>query len=77
MIVKIYSTPSCPYCFTLKMFLKEKNISFEEIDVSKDKAVADEMIKKSGQIGAPVIQIDDQYVVGFDKEKISKLLDIK
>ena len=77
MIVKIYSTPSCPYCFTLKMFLKEKNISFEEIDVSKDKAVADEMIKKSGQIGAPVIQIGDQYVVGFDKEKISKLLDIK
>jgi len=77
MIVKIYSTPSCPYCFTLKMFLKEKNISFEEIDVSKDKAAADEMIKKSGQIGAPVVQIDDQYVVGFDKEKISKLLDIK
>jgi len=76
-MVKIYSTPACPYCFTLKEFLKEKGIEFEEIDVSKDEKARDEMIKKSGKLEAPVIDIDGQIVVGFDKEKIVKLLNIK
>ncbi|MDD2696915.1 MAG: glutaredoxin family protein [Candidatus Pacebacteria bacterium] len=76
MTIKIYSTPSCPYCFTLKEFLKEKNISFEEIDVSKDQAAAEEMIKKSGQMGVPVVEVDGEIIVGFDKEKISKVLKI-
>ncbi len=75
--VKVFSTPSCPYCFTLKEFLKEHNIVFEDIDVSQNKAELDEMIKKSGQMGVPVVDIDGQIVVGFDKEKIVKLLDIK
>ena len=75
--VKVYSTPSCPYCFTLKEFLKEHNIKFEDIDVSQNKAELDEMIEKSGQMGVPVVNIDGQIVIGFDKEKIVKLLDIK
>ncbi len=58
-------------------FLKEHNIKFEEIDVSKDKKAREEIIKKSGQMGVPVIEIDGQIVVGFDKEKIVKLLKIK
>jgi len=74
--VKVYSTPSCPYCFTLKEFLKEKNIFFEDIDVSKDQAAAEEMIKKSGQMGVPVVEIDGEIIVGFDKEKISQILKI-
>lgn len=76
MVIKVYSTPSCPYCFTLKEFLKEKNISFEDIDVSKDQVAAEEMIKKSGQMGVPVVDIDGEIIVGFDKEKISKILKI-
>jgi len=75
--VKVYSTPSCPYCFTLKEFLKEHNIKFEDIDVSQNKAELDEMIEKSGQMGVPVVNIDGQIVIGFDREKIVKLLDIK
>jgi glutaredoxin-like YruB-family protein len=75
--VKVYSTPSCPYCFTLKEFLKEHNIKFEDIDVSKDKSAQDDMIKKSGQMGVPVVEIDGKLIVGFDKEKIVKLLNIK
>lgn len=73
-MIKIYSTPSCPYCLALKDFLTDRKINFEEIDVSRDEKAAGEMIKKSGQLGVPVIDIDGEIVVGFDKEKISKLL---
>lgn len=76
-MVKVYSTPGCPYCFTLKEFLKQHNIEFEDIDVSKDKKDLDEMVKKSGQMGVPVIEIDGAIIVGFDKEKICKLLNIR
>lgn len=77
MKVKVYSTPSCPYCVTLKEFLKEHNIQFEDIDVSKDNKALDEMVKNSGQIGVPVVDVDGQIVVGFDKEKIVELSNIK
>ena len=58
MTIKVFSTPSCPFCITLKNFLKEHNIEFEDIDVSQDKVAQDEMIKKSGQMSVPVIEID-------------------
>ncbi len=74
--VKIYSTPTCVYCVTLKRFLQEKNISFEEVDVSEDKEAAEEMIQKTGQMGVPVVEIDDEVIVGFDRDKISKLLNL-
>ena len=75
--VIVYSTPTCPYCVTLKDFLKENNVEFDDIDVAADPARADEMIKKSGQMGVPVIDINGTVVIGFDKEKISELLNIK
>ncbi len=76
-MVKVFSAPSCPYCFTLKEFLKKHNIEFEDIDVSKDEKAREEMIHKTGQMGVPVVEIDGEIVVGFDKEKISKILNIK
>jgi glutaredoxin-like YruB-family protein len=76
-MVKLYTTPTCVYCFSLKQFLKEHKVAFEEIDVSKDEKAAKDMIEKSGQMGVPVIEIDGEIVVGFDKEKISELLKIK
>lgn len=76
-MVKLFTTPACPYCFTLKQFLKKHNIEFEEIDVSQDKKALEEMIKKSDQMGVPVIEINENIVVGFDKEKIAELLNIK
>jgi glutaredoxin-like YruB-family protein len=75
--VKVYSTPTCTYCVTLKAFLKEKGIEFEDIDVGTDDQAREEMIKKSGQMGVPVVEIDGQIVVGFDREKICQLLGIK
>ncbi|MDO8489427.1 MAG: glutaredoxin domain-containing protein [Candidatus Omnitrophota bacterium] len=72
--VVVYSTPICPWCIRVKQFLKENNILFLEWDVSIDKLAADEMVKKSGQMGVPVLDIDGQIVVGFDKDKIKQLL---
>ncbi|MDP1538880.1 MAG: glutaredoxin domain-containing protein [bacterium] len=75
--VKVFVTPTCPYCFTLKEFLKEKGIEFEEIDVSRDEKARDYIIKKTGKMEAPVVEIDGEIVAGFDKEKIVNLLNIK
>ncbi len=75
--VKVYSTPVCPYCEMAKDFLKENNVPFEEIDVSKNKDAAVEMIEKSGQMSVPVIIIGDEVIVGFDREKMRKALKIE
>lgn len=72
--VLVYSTPTCPYCSRAKQFLKENNIAFEDIDVSADEKKAEEMIKKSGQMGVPVLEIDGEIIIGFDKEKIKETL---
>ncbi|GIU69323.1 MAG: NrdH-redoxin [Candidatus Woesearchaeota archaeon] len=76
-MITIYSTPSCPWCIRTKDFLKQHNISFTDIDVSKDRVGAMEMIRKSGQMGVPVIDIDGEIIIGFDKQRISHLLNIK
>lgn len=76
-MIKVYSTPTCPYCHTLKNFLKEKGIEFDDIDVSKDEKGLQEMVDKSGQMGVPVSDIDGQIVVGFDRDKICELLKIE
>jgi glutaredoxin len=57
-----------------KAFLAENNVQFEEVDVSLSQAAAQEMVKRSGQMGVPVIDIDGQLIVGFDKGRIKKLL---
>ncbi|MFH1380224.1 MAG: glutaredoxin domain-containing protein [bacterium] len=72
--VTVYSTPTCPYCIKAKQFLKDSNIPFEDLDVSKDQTKAQEMVEKSGQMGVPVIAIDNEYIVGFDKDAIQKAL---
>jgi glutaredoxin-like YruB-family protein len=72
--VKVFSTPTCPYCYMAKSYLKEKNIPFEDIDVSQDQAQARAMVERSGQMGVPQLWIDDQLVVGFDKPAIDMLL---
>jgi glutaredoxin-like YruB-family protein len=72
--VLIYSTSSCPFCHQAKEYLTEKNISFTDYNVGEDRVKAEEMVEKSGQMGVPVIDIDGEIVVGFDKMKIDQLL---
>ncbi|HEY8420821.1 MAG TPA: Uxx-star family glutaredoxin-like (seleno)protein [Thermoclostridium sp.] len=74
MKVTVYSTPTCPYCVMAKNYLSEKNIPYEDIDVSADPAKAREMIQKSGQRGVPVIDIDGNIIVGFNRTRIDELI---
>ena len=73
-LVKVYSTPTCPYCIRAKQFLVDNKISFENIDVSKNQKAIQEMISKSGQMGVPVLDIDGEIIIGFDQDKIKNAL---
>ncbi|MFA6341006.1 MAG: glutaredoxin family protein [Candidatus Paceibacterota bacterium] len=75
--VIIYSTPTCHYCIMAKDFFKENGIAYEAFDVQSDLVKRKEMISKSGQMGVPVIFVDDELVMGFDEEKLKKLLNVK
>lgn len=75
--VVIYTTPSCVYCRMAKAFFGEHNIQFTEKNVMTDVEAQEEMIRKSGQLGVPVIDVDGQIVIGFDKPRLSSLLNIK
>lgn len=72
--VIIYSTPSCVYCNAAKAFFKEKNVAYTEHNVAADAERRKEMIEKSGQMGVPVIDIDGQLIVGFNKPVVAKAL---
>ena len=72
--VKVYSTSTCPFCDQAKEFLKKLKVPFESIDVNEDRKAAMEMIKKSGQTGVPVLDIDGEIITGFDQPKIMKAL---
>ena len=72
--VIVYSTSTCPYCVMAKNWLKEKNISFEDYNVGIDQEKAKEMISKSRQMGVPVIDVDGEIIIGFDKPKLEEAL---
>jgi len=74
MQVKVYSTPTCPHCIKTKEYLASKGVSFENIDVSQDQSAVDEMVKLTGQMGVPVIIVENDVIVGFDQPKIDSLL---
>ena len=75
--IKIYSTPTCPWCKRAKAYLAEKGIEFESVDVSSDEKAQKEMIDKSGQMGVPVLDIDGKIVIGFNKEEIDKAIGLE
>jgi glutaredoxin-like YruB-family protein len=74
--VKVYSTPTCPWCIRTKQFLKDNNIVFEDIDVGEDEKAAEEMVAKSGQMSVPVLDIEGVIIVGYDLGKIRNTLGI-
>ncbi|MFC1478153.1 glutaredoxin family protein [Candidatus Margulisiibacteriota bacterium] len=74
--VSVYSTPTCPYCRMVKNYLDENKVTYTNMDVSTDQNAAQEMVQKSGQMGVPVVDIDGQIIIGFDKERISQVLGI-
>jgi len=74
MTVTVYSTPTCPFCHKAKDYLKEKGVAFEDVNVAEDQPRAEEMVKKSGQMGVPVLDINGTIIVGFDLPKIDAAL---
>jgi len=74
MEVKVYSTPTCGYCHQVKKYLSNRGIKYTEYDVSIDRNAADEMIKLTGQTGVPVIVVDSQAIIGFNRAQLDQLL---
>jgi glutaredoxin-like YruB-family protein len=74
MNVKIYTTPTCGYCHQAKGFLSERGVNYTEHDVSRDRAAAEELVRLSGQMGVPVIVIDSEVIIGFNRARVQQLL---
>ena len=74
--VAIYSTPTCHFCKEAKAFFAEKNIAYTNFDVSTDTETRQEMIKLTGQLGVPVIVIDNKVILGFDQDEVAEELGI-
>ena len=74
MAVTIYSTPSCGFCKAAKQYFQAQHVPFTEYDVSADRRKAEEMVRKSGQLGVPVIEVNGKVIVGFNRPEIDKAL---
>lgn len=75
-MVKVYTTNTCPWCDKTKSYLKSKGIAFEELNVQDDMIAREEMIKKSKQMGVPVLDVNGTIIIGFDKPAIDTALNI-
>lgn len=75
--VTVYTTPTCVWCGKAKDFLKDNKIPFKEVDVAANQEAAEFMIEKSGQMGVPVIQIGDEFIVGYDRNAMKKALKLE
>ena len=75
--IKIYSTPTCVYCKMAKEFFKKNEVNYQEFNVAEDEQAREEMIHKSHQLGVPVIDVNGEVFVGFDRKSIAKALGIK
>ena len=80
--IKVYSTTTCPYCKMEKAWLDENKVAYENIMVDVDRAAGEEMVRKTGQMGVPVTEIqyedaESDYIVGFDKPQLAQILNIK
>ena len=72
--VKVFSTPTCPWCIKVKDYLKENKVEFEDLDVSTNAEARNQMLEKSGQMGVPVIDVNGKIIVGFNQPEVEKAL---
>ena len=75
--VIVFSTPTCSYCNMAKQYFRRNKVRFRDVDISKDPAAARDLVRRTGQMGVPVIDIGGKMIVGFDKPKINDMLNIK
>ena len=74
MAITLYTTPSCSFCRKAKDFFRQNNVRFTEYDIARDQRRADEMVRKSGQMGVPVIDINGKIIVGFNQPEVERAL---
>ena len=72
--VLVFTTPTCPWCNRAKAYLRSRGVPFREVDVSRDPAAARDLVRRTGQMGVPVIEIDGRPVIGFDQRQVDRLL---
>ncbi len=72
--VVVYSGPGCPACGTAKAYLRKQGINFTTVDIAQDQRAAERLVRRSGQMAVPQIDIDGHLVVGFDQAKIDRFL---
>lgn len=72
----MFTTPSCIYCKMAKTFFEKYGVEYTEKDVASDAKARDEMIKKSGQFGVPVFEVNDKIIIGFDQRRLKESLGI-
>ena len=75
--VLVFTTPTCPWCTRAKSYLRTRGVPFREIDVSRDPSAARDLVRRTGQMGVPVVEIDGRPIVGFDQAKIDSLLGLR
>jgi glutaredoxin-like YruB-family protein len=75
--VTVYTTPTCPWCTTVKNFLRKHGVRYTEVDVASNQSAAQAMVSKSGQQGVPQTEINGEMVIGFDQAKLNRLLELK
>lgn len=75
--ITLYTTPACVYCKMVKSFFEEHHVVYTEKNVISDLQAQEDMIRKSGQLGVPVVDIDGSIIIGFDKRKLAEFLQIK
>lgn len=72
--VLVFTTPTCPWCTRVKSYLAQHRVPFREVDVSRDSSAARDLVRRTGQMGVPVVEIDGRPIVGFDRSQIDRLL---
>jgi glutaredoxin-like YruB-family protein len=75
--VIVFTTPTCPWCIRAKSYLRSRGVTFREVDVARDRAAARDLVRRTGQMGVPVVEIDGRPIVGFDQAKIDRLLGLR
>ncbi len=72
--VLVYTTRTCPWCTRAKAYLAQRRVPFREVDIERDPSAARDLVRRTGQTGVPVVEIDGRPVVGFDRQRIDRLL---
>jgi glutaredoxin-like YruB-family protein len=75
--IVVFGTPTCSWCRKVKDYLASRGFAYKYVDVSANEQALRDMQRKTGQLGVPQIWINNHAVVGFDRDKIDRLLQIQ